>query len=145
MDKRKNEGKSIMVTKRIAFIAHNQKKAQIVSFAMKNRKLIESLGLDLVTTGSTGDRLEDSGLTILKKYRSGHHGGDIDIASRVLDGKIICVFFFVDPLSAHPHDSDISSLIRTCNIKNVPLATNPRAAELILKGLIEEKRQRDDK
>ena len=127
--------------KRIAFIAHNQKKAQIVSFAMHNRKLIESLGLDLVTTGSTGDRLEESGFKIYKKYKSGHDGGDIDIASRVLDDKIICVFFFVDPLSAHPHDSDISSLIRTCNIKNVPLATNPRAAELLLKGLIEEQNE----
>ena len=131
-----------MVKKRIAFIAHNQKKAQIVSFAMKNRELIESLGYDLVTTGSTGDRLEDSGLDIYKKYKSGHNGGDIEIASRVLDDKIIAVFFFVDPLSAHPHDSDISSLIRTCIIKNIPLALCPRAAEVALKGLLQEKKEK---
>ncbi len=121
---------------RIAFIAHNQKKAQIVSFAMKNKELIESLGYDLVTTGSTGDRLEESNFVIYKKYRSGHDGGDIQIADRVLDGKITAVFFFIDTKSAHPHDSDILSLIRACALKGVPLALTPQHAEITLKGLI---------
>ncbi len=124
-----------MNNKRIAFIAHNQKKAQIVSFAMKNKELIETLGYNIVTTGSTGDRLEDSGFKIFKKYRSGHDGGDIDIASRVLDGKIIAVFFFIDVKSAHPHDADIESLIRACVLKGIPLALTPEHAEITLKGL----------
>lgn len=124
--------------KRIGLIAHNNKKAQMVSFAMKNKTLIESLSYDLVTTGSTGLRLEESGFKIHKKYKSGHDGGDIDIASRILDGKIIAVFFFVDPMSAHPHDSDIASLIRTCIIKGVPLCLTPEHAEITLKGMMNE-------
>lgn len=121
--------------KRIAFIAHNNMKAQMVSFAMQNKELIESLGYDLVTTGSTGDRLEESGFVIYKKYRSGHDGGDIDIASRVLDNKIIAVFFFIDTKSAHPHDADIMSLIRTCVLRGVPLALTPEHAQITLIGL----------
>lgn len=121
--------------KRIAFIAHNNLKAQMVSFVMKNKELIESLGYDLVTTGSTGRRLEESGFKILKKYRSGHDGGDIDIASRVLDNKIIVVFFFIDTKSAHPHDADIQALIRACVLRGVPLALTPEHAEITLKGL----------
>ncbi len=124
-----------MGRKRIAFIAHNQKKAQMVSFAMKNKSLIESMGYDIVTTGSTGDRLEESGFRVYKKYRSGHDGGDIDIASRVLDKKIVAVFFFIDTQSAHPHDSDIQSLIRACVLSGVPLALTPEHAEITLKGM----------
>lgn len=124
-----------MSKKRIAFIAHNQKKAQMVSFAMHNKKLIESLNYDLVTTGSTGNRLEESGFKIYKKYRSGHDGGDIDIASRVLDNKIVAVFFFIDTKSAHPHDADIQALIRACVLRGVPIALTPEHAEITLKGL----------
>ena len=124
-----------MSKKRIAFIAHNQKKAQMVSFAMHNKNLIESLGYDLVTTGSTGARLEESGFKIYKKYRSGHDGGDIDVAARVLDNKIACVFFFIDTKSAHPHDADILALIRACVLRGVPIALTPEHAEITLRGL----------
>ena len=120
---------------RIAFIAHNAMKAQMVSFALQNKQLIEELNYKIVTTGSTGDRLEESGFTIYKKYRSGHDGGDIDIASRVLDNKIIVVFFFIDTKSAHPHDADIQALIRACVLRGVPLALTPEHAEITLKGL----------
>jgi len=122
--------------KRIALVAHNQKKAQMVSFAMKNKELIESLGYDLVTTGSTGDRLEESGFKIYKKYRSGAYGGDFDIGARINEGKIKVLFFFLDPLSSHAHDADISGLQRLCNVHNIALATNPATAELIVKGLL---------
>lgn len=124
-----------MSKQRIAFIAHNNLKAQMVSFAMQNKELIESLGYDLVTTGSTGIRLEESGFNIYKKYRSGHDGGDIDIASRVLDNKIVAVFFFIDTKSAHPHDADIQALIRACVLRGVPLALTPQHAQITLKGL----------
>lgn len=124
--------------KRIALVAHNQKKAQMVSFAMKNKELIEELGYDLVTTGSTGLRLEESGFNIYKKYKSGHDGGDIQIADRVLDKKIIAVFFFIDTKSAHPHDSDIQSLIRACVGMGAPLALSPEHAEITLKGMPKE-------
>lgn len=128
--------KSVKEKGRIAFVAHNHKKAQMVSFAMKNAKLIDSLGYDIVTTGSTGDRLQESGLTIYKKYRSGAHGGDFDIGSRINEGKIKVLFFFLDPLSSHAHEADISGLLRLCNVHNIPVATNPATAEVVLKGLV---------
>ena len=127
--------KTVKEKGRIAFVAHNQKKAQMVSFAMKNKDLIESLGYDIVTTGSTGERLEESGFYIYKKYKSGAYGGDFDIGSRINDGKIKVLFFFLDPMSAHAHDADISGLQRLCNVHNIPIASNPATAELVLKGL----------
>lgn len=124
--------------KRIAFIAHNQKKAQMVSFVMKNHRLIKELGLKIITTGTTGDHLEESGVAVYKKYRSGALGGDVEIGSRVCEGKVAMVFFFIDGLSAHAHDTDIGALMRVCNVHNVPMATNPRTAELCLMALAKE-------
>ena len=126
---------------RIAFISHNEKKAQMVSFVMKNKTVIEELGLKIITTGSTGERLEESGINVFKKYKSGTLGGDIEIGSRVCEGKVAMVFFFIDPLSAHAHDTDIGALIRVCNVHNVPFALNLKTAELCLLGLLEEKRK----
>ena len=120
---------------RIAFIAHNQKKMQMVTFVMKNYEVIKSLGLKIITTGSTGKGLEEAGVEVYKKYSSGKMGGDVEIGSRICEGKVAMVFFFVDPLSSHAHDTDINALQRVCNVHNVPIATNPRTAELCLKGL----------
>lgn len=131
--------KEVIVKKRIAFVAHNAMKAQMVSFAMKNKQLIEALDYLLVTTGSTGARLEESGFNIYRKYNSGAEGGDFDIGARINEGKIKVLFFFLDPYTAHAHDADISGLLRLCNVHNIPVATNPATAEYILKGLIRDK------
>lgn len=120
---------------RIAFIAHNEKKAQMVSFVMKNKDVINDLGLKVITTGSTGARLEDSGINVFKKYSSGKYGGDVEIGSRICEQKVAMVFFFIDPLSAHAHDTDIGALMRVCNVHNIPMATNPKTAELCLKAM----------
>ena len=66
---------------------------------------------------------------------SGPYGGDAQIAARVAVGEVAAVFFFVDPLNAHPHDPDIQGLQRVCNVHNVPLATNIATGDLILRGL----------
>ena len=131
--------------KRIAFIAHNEKKAQMITFVLMNQKKIESLGFDIVTTGSTGDRLEEAGITVYKKYSSGKFGGDVEIGARVCENKIEMVFFFVDPFSSHAHDTDIGALERVCNVKNVAVAPNPRTAELLLKGFLFEQKEMADK
>jgi methylglyoxal synthase len=65
---------------------------------------------------------------------SGPHGGDAQIAAQVAEGKIEAVFFFVDPLTANPHDPDIQGLLRICNVHNVPLATNSATASFIISG-----------
>lgn len=66
---------------------------------------------------------------------SGPYGGDAQIAARVAEGEVAGIFFFVDPLYAHPHEPDINGLLRICNVYDVPLATNEASARLLLLGL----------
>ena len=66
---------------------------------------------------------------------SGPLGGDAQIAARVAEGKCHMVFFFRDPLEKHPHEPDIFMLMRLCDVYDVPLATNPATAELLIKGI----------
>lgn len=115
---------------RIALIAHDGKKADMVAFAIQNRDLLNEF--ELVATGTTGKLLVDKAGLDVKRYLSGPFGGDVQIASEVVTGNIQAVFFFVDPLDKHPHDPDIQTLMRACNVHNVPLATNPATATLVL-------------
>ena len=114
----------------LAMIAHDGKKADMVAFAIQNRKLLRRF--DLVATGTTGKLLEDKVGLRVHRYLSGPFGGDAQIAARVVVGDIHAVFFFVDPLDKHPHDPDIQTLMRACNVHNVPLATNAATAQFIL-------------
>lgn len=115
---------------RIALIAHDGKKADMVAFAMENRDLLRHF--ELVGTGTTGKLIEDKVGLRIHRYLSGPLGGDVQIAERVVMGEIHAVFFFVDPLDKHPHDPDIQTLLRACNVHNVPLATNSATAQFIL-------------
>jgi methylglyoxal synthase len=76
---------------------------------------------------------EKVGLEV-QELLSGPEGGDAQIAALVATGRVDAVFFFVDPLSAQPHDPDIRALLRVCNVHNVPLATNLATADLIIAG-----------
>ena len=112
----------------IALIAHDGKKADMIAFAMQNRERLSRFLL--VATGTTGKLLHDKvGLEVVR-YLSGPIGGDAQIAARVATGEIFAVFFFVDPLDRHPHDPDINTLLRACNVHNCPLATNPATAQM---------------
>lgn len=116
---------------KIALIAHDGKKAEMVAFVLKNKaKLSEAF---LVATGTTGAHVEKSGLGVTKLL-SGPKGGDAQIATMVAEGKLDMVIFFRDPLDKHPHEPDVQMLMRICDVSNVPLATNPAAAQLILDG-----------
>jgi methylglyoxal synthase len=116
--------------KTLALISHDGKKADMVAFALQYKNVLERY--DLVATGTTGGLIaQKSGLPV-KRLLSGPHGGDAQIAAMVAEDKIEAVFFFVDPLTTQPHDPDIQGLLRICNLKNVPLATNPATAEFII-------------
>lgn len=116
--------------KTLALIAHDGKKADMVAFAIAHRDVLQRY--ELIATATTGKLLEDKcGLKVMKML-SGPHGGDAQIAARVAEGVIEAVFFFVDPLTANPHDPDIQGLLRICNVHNVPLATNPATASFII-------------
>jgi len=102
----------------------------MVAFAIQNRDAIKRF--DLVATGTTGRLLEEKVGLKVHRMLSGPLGGDAQIAARVVTGEIHAVFFFVDPLDKHPHDPDIQTLMRACNVHNVPLATNAATAQFIV-------------
>ncbi len=117
----------------IAMIAHDTKKPDIVALAQRNRERLAHASI--IATGHTGQALyEATGLPV-ELLLSGPYGGDAQIAARVATGDVAVVIFLVDPLYAHPHEPDIQSLLRVCNVHNVPLATNVASAELILRCL----------
>lgn len=120
----------------LALIAHDGKKAEMVTFMRDHMKRLQDTDIELIATGTTGSHVESAGLRV-KKVRSGPYGGDAEIASEVARGKIDAVFFFRDPLDKHPHEPDILMLMRICDVHNIPLATNPATAKLIFEALVQ--------
>ena len=108
---------------RIAVIAHDGKKADMVSFVMKRLDFFKKDEVELVGTGTTGTMIQHAGLKV-DLVASGPMGGDAEIGAMVTKGEVDCVLFFRDPLDKHPHDVDISMLMRLCDVHDVPLATN---------------------
>jgi len=117
---------------RIALIAHDGKKAEMVNFVLNYKKVLESH--TLFATGTTGGYVERTGLNV-QKLMSGPKGGDAQIAALCAEGRLDCVIFFRDPLDKHPHEPDVQMLLRICDVHNVALATNPTTANLILNGI----------
>jgi len=116
--------------KTLALIAHDGKKDTMVAFATTYKAVLERY--ELVGTKTTGHLLRDKCGLDVKLMLSGPYGGDAQIAAQVAEGHIEAVFFFVDPLTANPHDPDIQGLLRICNVHNVPLATNAATASFII-------------
>lgn len=121
----------------IALIAHDKMKPDMILFAKKYQPVLSRHSL--VATGTTGHKvIEATGLIILC-LRSGPLGGDQEIGAKVANGEIDLIFFFRDPLTAQPHEPDVSALLRLADVYKIPLATNPSTAELIVHALEQEK------
>jgi methylglyoxal synthase len=118
----------------IAIIAHDNKKADMVAFVMKNLDFFKSDDITIFATGTTGKHIEEAGLDV-ECLKSGPMGGDAQIASLLVESKIDMVLFFIDPLYSHPHEVDINMLLRLCNVYNIPLASNHSTAKLLIKGI----------
>ena len=110
------------------------KKTEMVQFLMDFKAIILAKDITLISTGTTGKHAEKGGFKV-EKYLSGPYGGDAQIAGRVAEGKTDMVFFFRDPLGMHPHEPDIAMLMRLCDVHDVPLATNPATAELLMRSI----------
>jgi len=106
----------------IALIAHDQKKVAMVDFIRRHRATFERY--ELVATGSTGRLLMQALGLQIECVAHGPDGGDLIIGGRVAVGQIQAVIFFRDPLTAQPHEPDVSALMRVCDVHNIPLATN---------------------
>ena len=118
---------------KIAVIAHDGKKAEMVAFLRSHLDFLTKKNMYLVATGTTGKHAADAGLKV-QRMLSGPDGGDAQIAAMVANHEIDTVFFFRDPLGKHPHEPDIAMLMRICDVHNIPLATNPSTAELLLRA-----------
>ena len=121
---------------KIALIAHDKKKAVITGLAVKYKDVLAKH--ELIATGTTGTLIMgETGLNI-KRMKSGPLGGDQQIGSMIAEGKLDLVVFLRDPLTAQPHEPDVSALLRLCDVQEIPLATNARSAEIMLKALEKE-------
>jgi len=118
---------------RVALIAHDDEKPEMVDLARSYESLLS--GFDLIGTGTTGKRItEETDLTVQRK-QSGPLGGDAQIAAEVAEDRLDGVVFLRDPLTAQPHEPDISALLRICDVHDTPLATTRTSAEYVLDGL----------
>lgn len=117
----------------IALIAHDEQKPAMLEFVRQHRELFAAHSL--VATGSTGRLLEEELRLEIERVAHGPAGGDLIIGGRVAEGKIAAVFFFRDPLTAQPHEPDVSALMRVCDVHKVPLATNSATALAVVAWL----------
>lgn len=122
--------------KSVALIAHDKKKLDLAVFARDHAAVLSRFSL--VATSTTGSVLVDKARLQVERLKSGPEGGDLQVGARVAEDRILAVIFFRDPLTAQPHEPDVSALMRICDVHNVPLATNLGAAEAILAWLEEQ-------
>ena len=123
-----------MTKPRIALIAHDKKKDDMIALAGEYLDFLK--GCTLSATGTTGGRLAaELGLTVERKH-SGPVGGDLQIGAQLVQGEIDCVIFLLDPMTPQPHEPDINALVRACDVHNIACATNVSTARLVLSQLM---------
>ena len=118
---------------KFALIAHDNKKADMVAFVSKRLPFFNRKDVGIITTGTTGKKVKHAGIDNVEMVNSGPLGGDAEIAAMVVRKEIDGVIFMRDPLGKHPHDVDISMLMRLCDVHDIPLATNYKTASILIK------------
>lgn len=116
--------------KRIALVAHDNKKRDLLEWAHFNRDLLAEH--EICSTGTTGTMLEQELDLSVTRFQSGPLGGDLQIGAKIADGDIDFLIFFWDPLEPHPHDPDVKALLRIAVVWNVPIACNRASADFMV-------------
>ena len=118
---------------RLALIAHDNKKVDLIAFVQKNAD--QFANFRLLATQATGKVIRDKLNLEVKCFLPGPLGGDLQIGGELASGRIDGLIFLRDPLLAQPHEPDITALLRACDVHNIPVATNLATAEILLQGL----------
>lgn len=118
---------------RLALIAHDEKKDDLIEFAREHEDWLSEA--ELMATGTTGKRLMEATDLTVERKASGPLGGDMQIGGEIANGDCEGLIFLRDPLTAQPHEPDVSALLRICDVHDTPLATNEASATFLLEGL----------
>ncbi|RUS48203.1 methylglyoxal synthase [Cohnella sp. AR92] len=118
---------------KIALIAHDRKKDEMVNFAIAYEHVFKPH--QLYATGTTGTRIMENTELNIHRFMSGPLGGDQQIGALVATNEMDLIVFLRDPLMAQPHEPDINALLRLCDVQGIPVATNIATAELLVKSL----------
>jgi methylglyoxal synthase len=125
-----HRSRAMNVRKRIALIAHDNCKADLLDWARYNRDTLSTH--ELFATGTTGRIIAEQLGVDITRFQSGPLGGDQQVGAAIVDGKIDFVIFFWDPLEPHSHDVDVKALLRIAVVYNVPIACNRATADFML-------------
>jgi methylglyoxal synthase len=123
--------------KRIALIAHDNRKTDLLEWAKYNRDLLA--GHELFGTGTTGKIISEQLNLNVYKFKSGPLGGDQQVGAKIAEGKIDFLIFFWDPLEPMPHDPDVKALLRIAVLYNIPIANNRASADFMISSSLMEK------
>jgi methylglyoxal synthase len=116
--------------KRIAMVAHDHRKADLIDWAVFNKTVLAKH--EIFATGTTGRLVEEALDRPVKKFMSGPLGGDQQIGSMIANGEIDVLIFFWDPMQAQPHDSDVKALLRLGVLWNIPMACDRATADFLM-------------
>ena len=123
-------GHRVDARKRIALIAHDNRKADLLAWARFNRGTLSKH--QLLATGTTGALLADELGLEVQRFLSGPLGGDQQVGAAIAEGRIDAVIFFWDPLEPHPHDVDVKALLRVAVVHNIAIACNRATADFVM-------------
>ena len=118
---------------KIALIAHDQKKSEIIELAKRYRDVLAEH--ELYATGTTGTMIMGETKLDIHRLKSGPLGGDQQIGAMLANGELDLIIFLRDPLTAQPHEPDVSALLRLCDVQRIPLATNVSSGTIMLESL----------
>lgn len=120
--------------KNIALIAHDGKKADMITWCEDNREILQKHFL--CGTGTTARMITDRTGLPVRGYNSGPLGGDQQVGAKIVEGKIDMVIFFSDPLTSQPHDPDVKALLRIAQVYDIPIANNKATADFLIQSAL---------